>query len=578
MKRSLALLALLAMATTTVALPAQASRRAPASIRKGGIPDLGLARPFRVPEHGARLTRKNAALSSVSTDGLSRALYSGRITAARFALSRVESAFDGDVEGADMSLLLSDLALRVRSLSGAARNRALDLLARPTDEGVADNPNAGYSYRGATTEVDCGEHFCIHWSEAGRHQIVPTDASGNSVPDYVDSVQAEMEHVWDVQIDELGFRPPKSDASSENDDVPAQHAAKLDVYLVDSGSDGIYGYCGTDDPNLVNPFTDYGYWDGSSYCGLDNDFRPAQFGGAPALESLRVTAAHEFFHAIQLAYSAGHDSWMSEGTAAMMEDVVYDEINDNYQYLVASSLRRPFLSLDRNQGPYHYGVWIFWRFLTELPPMAGAPDMGTDVIRETWEQAAYDGPNAPRLRSKFAVKAALADHNVSFTAAKSFFSVVNFVPEHFYEEGAAYRVALGGKRPSLLGSFTVGRGGTGTRVARLNHLTAGYVALKPAAGVSTLNVAVDLPAASSSPSARLITIGWGGETLEYAFSLEDGIHLLEDVPFARGSVQRAILVLDNASTRFSKCQQETPWTCGGPLDDGRQFAFAAAAR
>ena len=40
----------------------------------------------------------------------------------------------------------------------------------------------------------------------------------------------------------------------------------------------------------------------SGYCVLDNDFAAAQFPDATPIDSLLVTAGHEFFHAVQFAY------------------------------------------------------------------------------------------------------------------------------------------------------------------------------------------------------------------------------------------------------------------------------------
>ena len=47
----------------------------------------------------------------------------------------------------------------------------------------------------------------------------------------------------------------------------------------------------------------------TSFCVLDNDFARAQFGRAP-MDTLRVTAAHEFFHAIQFNYDYREDRWL----------------------------------------------------------------------------------------------------------------------------------------------------------------------------------------------------------------------------------------------------------------------------
>jgi hypothetical protein len=37
---------------------------------------------------------------------------------------------------------------------------------------------------------------------------------------------------------------------------------------------------------------------------------------------LKVTAAHEFFHAVQFAYDIGEDGWLMESTATWMEEHV----------------------------------------------------------------------------------------------------------------------------------------------------------------------------------------------------------------------------------------------------------------
>ena len=570
MKRMAVVLALLALAAAAVA-PASAGKRGSSLTR--GL-DLSLDGPVRLPDHGAHLNDDTAALSSVTNDRLSRSLRTGRISPARFALERAEAALEGDFDG-HLSLVLTDLALRVRELGAADRERALDILARPTDNDTDTNIDH-VSYRDNSVNAACTEHFCVHWTNTGRHAVAQTDANSNSTPDYVDTVQVEMENVWTAIVDDHGFRAPKSDVTSENT-VPSADAGKLDVYLVEAGSDGVYGYCTTDDPNLLNPRSGYEYFDGSAYCALDDDFAPAQFGGAPAQESLRVTAAHEFFHAVQLAYAAGHDTWMSEGTATLMEDVVHDDVDDNYQYLTVSALRTPFVPMDFGSSPYHYGAWLWWRFLTELDQTGGLP-----VIREVWEKAALDGPTAPGLVSTFAVKRVLANHDVSFSGARAFFSLVNYVPEAFYEEGAAYLAKLNGKRPPALATFALSgsKKRTGLRVAKLDHLSAGYVVFKPGTGVTRLRLGVDLPAGKTSPSASVLVINADGSIGNAAIPVNSsGVGALKGIPFQKGQVRSVVLVLDNASTRFKNCfARNTPWTCSGvPVDDGLSFQLSGTA-
>ena len=81
---------------------------------------------------------------------------------------------------------------------------------------------------------------------------------------------------------------------------------------------------------------------------IDNDFDPAQYGGAHALESLRVTLAHEYAHVLQYGYDVLADGWHYESSAVWMEQRIYPEITDWLRFLE-----------DRPSG-------AGWRSLTEL--------------------------------------------------------------------------------------------------------------------------------------------------------------------------------------------------------------------
>ena len=108
----------------------------------------------------------------------------------------------------------------------------------------------------------------------------------------MDQTLRQLNKVWQLEIDTMGYRKPLPDHGKGGNN-------KLDVYLKDVGPQGYYGYCTTERKAYR-----YTY---SGYCVLDDDFDPDQFNGAPALDSLKVTAAHEFFHAVQYAYDAAED-------------------------------------------------------------------------------------------------------------------------------------------------------------------------------------------------------------------------------------------------------------------------------
>ncbi len=276
-------------------------------------------------------------------DALSHALSRGRISEASYALERARSLFDlagvrarfGHVARPDprsATLVLRDLALRVGQLSARPRAIADRILARPTD-GIGDPFDDGYTV--SEEPPECSADVCVHYVATTDDAPDPDDLDISGVPDYVEAVLSVLDHVWAEEVDGLGYRAPKSDATSDNDGG----SALLDVYLADIGVGGLYGYCASDDPHLGPP--PYDFWDMSAYCVLDDDYDISQFGYPNPMKPLKVTAAHEFFHAVQFAYDIAEDGWFMESTATWMEEHVYDAINDNRQYLASSPLAKP---------------------------------------------------------------------------------------------------------------------------------------------------------------------------------------------------------------------------------------------
>ena len=51
-------------------------------------------------------------------------------------------------------------------------------------------------------------HFMMHFDWTGRDSVPSTDISDNGIPDFVDSAGVYLEKAWDVEINQLGFRPP----------------------------------------------------------------------------------------------------------------------------------------------------------------------------------------------------------------------------------------------------------------------------------------------------------------------------------------------------------------------------------
>lgn len=532
---------------------------------------------WAVPAVAAERPRPLPPVAPIADDALARALASGRLTEAEYALERGRSLFAlprvraryGDVKrpsGREATLILRDLAARLHELSGSERRAAEAILARPTGGSVP----IGNPYT-VPSEFTCGADMCFHWVPTTADAPQPTDTTpANGIPDWVDTTQATFELVWAQEIDAIGYRGPLDDSSSGQGDGPAgADVAKLDIYLQDLGGPdiGVFGYCTSDDPN-AGAFV----FAVSAYCVVDNDYSPLQFGTSRTPEEfLQVTAAHEFNHASQFAYDWLEDYWLLEGTATNMEETVFPDVDDNVVFLAGfSPLTRPGSPVDRGGfGDSEYGSWIFWRYVQEH---VFANDPGS--IRSVWERADAATPTSPDYYSLEAVRRVLALAGVPFREAFVRFGIANRLRD--YEDGALY------PKPPLLGQARLGPRAptTGRKSVRTYHLTTRYFGFTPGGRVrarARLNVALDLTGYGAE--ATLIVYPKTGAVRIWRVALDKHGNGRQSVRFGRAQVKRVELVLTNASWRTNCWEdlEEPPfYSCfGAPLEDRRVYRFRA---
>jgi hypothetical protein len=549
----------------------------------------------------AQSPRKRPALTPTPRDSLTRALASGEITPAKYALERATALFHpvrvatryGIVRPADpraATLILRDLAIRVRYLSGADRERALALLARPTDN---PNPDDSANTYGATPEQTpvCGTDVCIHYVISGQHAVDTTDnldANGapgaNGVPDYVDEALRVFDtEVWGFEVATRGYRAPKSDITSVDNGASASDptGAKFDVYLAQLGDDGLYGYCTSDDPHLQGG---YSFFDMSAYCVVDNNYTESIFNAHSPLENLEVTAAHEFFHAVQFAYDAFEDQWFLESTATWMEDELYDSVNDNVQYLPDGPLGKPRVPLDKGATKFDtcchvYGDWIFFRYLTEK--------YGPGLVKSSWNKADAsedtDGPGpdgvGPDMYSIQAVAKTLSTKG-GFRKNFANFGWANRISRRVYQEGKANaypQAPLSDPATTLSGTNR-----SKSETMSLDHQTNAYLEFKRGSGLSSkvkLKLSLNLPSKSTGAAASVLVYMKNGTVSPFILGITSAGDGDFKIPFG-SSVKKVDLVLTNASTRYTNCypaHHPTPYACDGgtPRDDGVAYDLTA---
>ncbi|SFC30058.1 hypothetical protein SAMN04487968_10592 [Nocardioides terrae] len=448
------------------------------------------------------------------------------------------------------TLALRDLSLRMSALPRTDRPSAYEQFQRPT----------------YTTPVTrrCLDNICVHWTSspsAGRDATADSFAYGDlsSPTPAPDSVLATMVNVSRAYYN-AGYRYPRTDATLGG-------SGQTDIYLRDVGAERKYGYC-TVDVTSSGHFVFHESVPGRSsdlpaFCVLDNDYSKSDFPTARTSEQdLKVTAAHEYFHAVQFAYDYLEDRWFMEATATWAEDQVFDSINDNVQYLARSQLRYPGASLDNYNaagGFLHYGDWLFFEYLTErLPARQGLLPV---LVRRMWQYA--DSVSGPDYYSIQAVAAALAEQHVDFRKMFGRYVAANRHPATAYAEGRVNHYPTG--RPRRTARLRPSNRGTAGRY-RVNHLASATVRFVPKhlRKHTRLTLAVDMANRRSGSAAVALVFFRNGRLTTKTVPLRRSGKGKVRVPFDSRHVSRVELVLANANRRYKHCSNDVSgFSCGG---------------
>jgi len=243
------------------------------------------------------------------------------------------------------------------------------------------------------------------------------DTTGNQIPIYDPSLTTE-ENVYQValaadstyrfEVNSWGFPEPPPDNGLGGDDL-------YDIYI--TSADGNYGFTYPETELVDDKY--------SSFMEIHYSFSNFYTKG---LDAARVTVAHEFHHAIQIGnyinrYSL--DGFFYELTSTSMEEFVYDDVNDYYQYIHSyfSSTYNAF----PNQSGYNLVIWNIYL----------VKNYGFEILREQWERM-------PAQRAMYAISNSLVFKGTSFAKEYNKFGIWTYftgfraVPGLYFEEAGNY--------------------------------------------------------------------------------------------------------------------------------------------
>jgi hypothetical protein len=235
--------------------------------------------------------------------------------------------------------------------------------------------------------------------------------------EFVDETARTFDFVYDVEVRSMGYRPPPQDFDVDG--------PEYDIYVHNLGT--MYYGVTTGESSVPDTPQD----DATSFIEIDNDFSDTP---TKSLDGMRVTAAHEFFHAVQLGYrDYAQLQWVDplflyEASSSWMEDVVFDDINDYYYYL-PSFFKVPDQQFHCNFGTHPNALCLFNHMIIKK--------YGENILRKIWENYQFD-------EVFDALDLAFVEKGSSFQNELAQFSVWNIFTGsradtvRFYPEGTHY--------------------------------------------------------------------------------------------------------------------------------------------
>lgn len=229
----------------------------------------------------------------------------------------------------------SDLRILAKYWSGLSsefKNAYLELQEIPSNFVKYTTPRFGveiyYTSSGADS-VDITDTLSPSAENCCKFIVKP-----NGIPDYIDFTAGALDSAWQMEIVKLGYPAPKPYISS----IHSSSAFKVVLKTLSNNYYGLTFPLGSQNDSssgISSIITMRNNWSGWDIGGLiDYQTNP--------WKAIQISCAHELYHAIQ--YRMVHkvtdkihledlpDSWI-EGTAIMMEELVFPEINDYLQYV-----------------------------------------------------------------------------------------------------------------------------------------------------------------------------------------------------------------------------------------------------
>lgn len=231
------------------------------------------------------------------------------------------------------------------------------------------------------TEVSKDKYFRYWYTDTGDNAIDMTDDDDNGIPDVIDFYDES-------------FTLAKKNYIAAGYSLPATNGSYYEVYLSNTACrKSVYGFTRVTSVIGNNPNSpEVESYSCKSYIAIRTDFS----GFSTGYEwSVKITSAHEFFHAIQMGYDYEtlRSMYVMEGCAVWSEEWNYTNSFDAFQYLdqhfSVCDMQLNYAPTDTDDPFYTlpYGNWVFFRYITDLYGPEFIKKLYVNHINSTQENA-----------------------------------------------------------------------------------------------------------------------------------------------------------------------------------------------
>ncbi len=228
--------------------------------------------------------------------------------------------------------------------------------------------------------------FLIHFDTIGSNAVDLIDLDKNGVPDYIDSVAYYFDFAYDFEVNHLGMLSPIPDSGKGGSDA-------YDIYVLDVGNGELYEtfYGMTVNDLLIMPPKRYDRF--TAFTIIDNNYssgdktivdsiKVVQTYQTTGIEALKITAAHEFNHAIQFRYGVNPYDFdlIAEMTSIAVEKSTFPYSTDYIKYVNDLFLNydKYVISEPNSYNGYRYGIFLLYLI----------QKYDLNIIRKIWENIA----------------------------------------------------------------------------------------------------------------------------------------------------------------------------------------------